>query len=325
MKTSPAFQFYPGDWLSSQRVQLMTLEEEGAYIRLLAYCWLHGSLPADPEKLARLIGKGASTTLATTVATMFKADGDKLVHERLEEEREKQELWRRKSSLGGKKSAEKRKNAGKNKDGSTTLQPPLEGSLENGGNQTATLQSSSSSSNITPIPPSREDEELKEGKAKGARDTVNEAAGRLYAAYPRKVARPAALRAIAGALGKADEQTLLAGVERWAAYWRASGTEERHIPHASTWFNQERWNDAPPAPPHSLATAPAHSPPKPPTGEPSGSRKWWIEPPWEWRPVFLRLFPGRDAVHCHAWRNLSDAEKRAVSEAGPEDERGCAA
>ena len=64
---SPAFQFYPTDYLGSQRVQMMTLDEEGAYIRLLSYCWQHGTIPSDPAQAARLIGKGASTTLASTM------------------------------------------------------------------------------------------------------------------------------------------------------------------------------------------------------------------------------------------------------------------
>jgi len=50
---SPSFQFYPRDWLGSQRVQMMTLEEEGVYIRLLCFCWTHGSIPADPEMANR--------------------------------------------------------------------------------------------------------------------------------------------------------------------------------------------------------------------------------------------------------------------------------
>ena len=68
---APEFQFYPADWLSSQRVALRCLEEEGAYIRLLSFCWQHGSIPNDPEKMAWLIGKGASTTLATTLARVL--------------------------------------------------------------------------------------------------------------------------------------------------------------------------------------------------------------------------------------------------------------
>lgn len=161
---APAFQFYPADWMASQRLQMLSLEEEGAYIRLLCYCWNHGSIPADPEKLARLIGKGGSTTLARVVATMFQPDGSNpeiMRHERLDLEREKQAQWKEKSSAGGKKSAEirekNRNNKGKAaekspvnpedfKGGSRVVEPPLVGCLENGINQTPTLQSSSSAS-----------------------------------------------------------------------------------------------------------------------------------------------------------------------------------
>lgn len=149
---APAFQFYAGDWISSQRVALMTLEEEGAYIRLLAFCWQHGSIPDDPEKIARLIGKGASTTLAATLATMFEPGGGGLVHRRLEEEREKQKEWREKSAAGGKKSAESRRLAKEAKKSATTQQAPFEGCLNDGANQNPTLQFSSSPSN-PPNPP----------------------------------------------------------------------------------------------------------------------------------------------------------------------------
>lgn len=147
----PAFQFYPADYLGSQRVALMTLEEEGAYVRLLCYCWQHGSIPANPEQIARLIGKGATTTLASTLATMFQPhpeDGSILVHERLQQEIVKQNEWARKSSEGGKKSAEMRKNL---KGGSTTLAGVVEECLPNGINQKPTLllQSSSTTSSTT--------------------------------------------------------------------------------------------------------------------------------------------------------------------------------
>lgn len=154
---SPAFQWYPGDYLGSQRVQLMSLEEEGAYMRLLCYCWLHGSIPAEPEQAARLIGKGASTTLATTVLTMFQPGGsNRLIHDRLEAERKKQADWRRKSSNGGKKSAEKRAKSATQPSGK---QHQPEGSLPNGTNQMATLQSSvfclQSSLDVGKTPPAK--------------------------------------------------------------------------------------------------------------------------------------------------------------------------
>lgn len=192
MKGSPAFQFYPGDYLRSQRVQLLSLEEEGAYIRLLSYCWLHGSIPADPVSLCRLIGKGASTTLATTLATMFKpgrTDGT-LTHDRLESEREKQDAWRAKSSAGGLKSAELRasKSApinGHSKGASTTLPTKRQHSC---------LQSSDSI-NLASAPPQRARDLIFEALSaidgadleditKSARGRINKAKSEIKAVCP---------------------------------------------------------------------------------------------------------------------------------------------
>jgi uncharacterized protein YdaU (DUF1376 family) len=87
----------------------MTVEEEGCYIRLLAYCWREGSIPSDPEKLACLC-KGIKPN--RVVQLCFKVsvqDSNRLVHERLEREREKQAEWRSKCADGGRHSAGKRK------------------------------------------------------------------------------------------------------------------------------------------------------------------------------------------------------------------------
>lgn len=53
---APYFPFYAGDWLSSSTIELMTVEQEGAYVRLLAHCWLSGdcTLPDDDAALAKL-------------------------------------------------------------------------------------------------------------------------------------------------------------------------------------------------------------------------------------------------------------------------------
>ena len=60
MNRPPAFQFYPKDWLSSKSVALMTLEQEGAYIHLLAHCWESEDcgLPDDDKQLAILSRMG---------------------------------------------------------------------------------------------------------------------------------------------------------------------------------------------------------------------------------------------------------------------------
>lgn len=51
---SPAFQFYPGDFLGDSKVQAMRTEEVGAYLLLLCAQWMDGPLPDDHEFLRRL-------------------------------------------------------------------------------------------------------------------------------------------------------------------------------------------------------------------------------------------------------------------------------
>jgi uncharacterized protein YdaU (DUF1376 family) len=111
MGKTPAFQFYAADYLADEHVQLMTLEQEGIYIRLLALCWREGSIPSDVNLLS-ILCKGGSTEAIRVVAERFNqhpTKADRLVHQRLEAEREKQERWREKSAEGGKISAAKRK------------------------------------------------------------------------------------------------------------------------------------------------------------------------------------------------------------------------
>lgn len=123
MKKPPAFQFYAADYLADENVALMSLEEEGAYIRAMAYCWREGSIPADPARLSPLL-KGARMEVVRVVKGCFKqspTDASRLIHPRLDFEREKQREWREKSRLGGKKSGESRRMNG------LRGEPPLNG------------------------------------------------------------------------------------------------------------------------------------------------------------------------------------------------------
>lgn len=106
----PAFQFYAAEYLADEHVQLMTLEEEGAYIRLLAFCWREGSIPGEKGALSRLC-KGASEMVISTVLERFTCapNSGRLIHARLEVEREKQSEWREKSAKGGRAGAHKPK------------------------------------------------------------------------------------------------------------------------------------------------------------------------------------------------------------------------
>lgn len=67
----PAMPVYAADWFGSQSVMLMTLEEEGAYMRLLLHSWMSGdcSLPDDDQALSVLSRLGQK---------WFEGSGDKI-------------------------------------------------------------------------------------------------------------------------------------------------------------------------------------------------------------------------------------------------------
>lgn len=146
MSNPPAFQFYAAEYLADENVTVMSLEEEGAYWRAVAYCWREGSIPDDDERLSRLL-KGASTTILRVVRKCFNQSATtpgRLVHPRLDKERIKQAEWRAKSAAGGRVSGKARRTKKLRTEppfvnASTTVQPPYEPN---------TNSSSSSSSSI---------------------------------------------------------------------------------------------------------------------------------------------------------------------------------
>lgn len=132
MSHPPAFQFYASDYLSSSKVQKMSLEEEGAYIRLLAYSWQDGSIPDDEISLARLCktNRRKMRLIWENLQDCFKPHPSlphRLVNDRLEKVREIQAAYRenkiRAGHVGGIKSGESKRSkreAKAKQNGSTT-------------------------------------------------------------------------------------------------------------------------------------------------------------------------------------------------------------
>jgi uncharacterized protein YdaU (DUF1376 family) len=116
MPRSPAFQFYPNDWLSSTHITLMSPAEEGAYIRLLSIAWNSEDcgLPDDDNVLSVLsrLGEGWFSGSSQKVRQCFYIDAGRLYNKRLLKERQKQDEWLKKSSDAGKKSWQVRKKQG---------------------------------------------------------------------------------------------------------------------------------------------------------------------------------------------------------------------
>jgi len=107
MTSSPAFQFYPADFLFDENVVLMSLAGRGAYITLLCYCWREGSIPADMTRLGRMCGTDSSAMaqLWSELEACFEKAGDRYIHPRLEKERIKQQEYKAERSESGKKGA----------------------------------------------------------------------------------------------------------------------------------------------------------------------------------------------------------------------------
>lgn len=109
--TAPWFPWYVKDVLTSERVEMMTLAEEGAYRRALDKAWVEGSLPSDPSKCAKAIGKGCTVKVAQVVLEMFQPMSgrpDRVVNKRLEKIRKEQEGKFQKKSKAGKENVAKR-------------------------------------------------------------------------------------------------------------------------------------------------------------------------------------------------------------------------
>jgi uncharacterized protein YdaU (DUF1376 family) len=104
---APAFQFYPKDFLHDSNVVLMNLTERGAYITLLCYCWSEGSILNDPAKLAKFCNVTPSVMrrLWVAIAPCFRPaeEPGRLIHPRLDRERQKQLAFKRRQSDNGRK------------------------------------------------------------------------------------------------------------------------------------------------------------------------------------------------------------------------------
>lgn len=112
---SPAFQFYPSDWLSSRAVRLMDAEQRGWYIQLLAEAWEsspQATLPNDPPLLIRLADARTDSVDFQTrwdfVISQFKTKNSMLINARLAHEKKKQTSYHEQRKQAGAKGAKNR-------------------------------------------------------------------------------------------------------------------------------------------------------------------------------------------------------------------------
>jgi uncharacterized protein YdaU (DUF1376 family) len=102
MNKAPAFPMYARDWLVDTAG--LTLEQQGAYVRLLSHQWIEGPLPDNEKELARRLAVTVSVfrRLWGRISEFFPSQEDgRLGNPRLEQiRREQQEFHEMRSKFG---------------------------------------------------------------------------------------------------------------------------------------------------------------------------------------------------------------------------------
>lgn len=155
---APAFQFYPGDYLSDAVVEMMSLQQQGAYMRLLCHAWRSTSVgrlfnnDAQLALLARMTPQQWEEDKGPILAA-FRLDADGwFTQKRLVAEFEKQEVFRKQRVKAGKNSAKKRATSVERSFNETPTKKSFP--VERKANSISSSSSSSSDKkNNTPLPP----------------------------------------------------------------------------------------------------------------------------------------------------------------------------
>lgn len=286
------FPFYPADWLADPNVRAMTLEQQGAYINLLATAWVGGPLPDDVGELAKLTGADPQHFIAEIwpkLSGCWHQNGAGLVNRRLEEERAKAlDLYERRRR-GGQARARQMHQTSLHLEGTSKKEPgQAEGTSEgpspattpdatpqpvepNGDARTAvaTQLEDSSSKSPSPSPPPKDNTLGRSGGSSGPL-LYDDDFEDLWSRYPKRSGgnpkREAwkAWRTRRGA-GVAQAE-LVEAVDNYRAFVRSTGKEgTEHVMQARTFLGpNERWTEwrQPPEPLHECDNCGASYPAK---------------------------------------------------------------
>lgn len=112
----PWYKRYPKDFLTSQKIQMMNLEEIGAYCLLLEHQWIQGKLPKDTKKLARLCRTTEEKfkEIWSEISDCFEETDEGIINPRMHDERKNAMKKKRKLKKAGRKGGKK---SSKNKGG----------------------------------------------------------------------------------------------------------------------------------------------------------------------------------------------------------------
>ena len=205
----------------------LTIEEDGAYMRLLRLCWRSPgcSIPADPKWIRRQMRCDEDTykrSVEPVLGEFFKRTKSRYHSPRLsaEYERTTQSHERRKTAgrIGGEKSSATRKSLKTNDSDSSNATAKTKQCLSNQNQNHIHMERVTK---VTPKSDSLFDE--------------------FWQAYPRKIGKGQALKAWRAATKKVDPAVILEGLQIHLP--DLSDKPKEYQPHPATWLNGERWAD----------------------------------------------------------------------------------
>lgn len=225
----------------------------GAYVRLLMHQADHGSIPTD----LRLVGRICTSARRSWPRLSEKFPGG--VNPRMDTVRREQLAKRERMVNGGRRGAAGRWGGqwgGHAPEHGEAIGYPngeANGEANASQNQSQKYKNPPTPQAEPPVAPSGDTavRSSRRGKVDPADLAGAEA---VYAVYPRRVGRAAALKSILRASGQLERDAesndaawvfgeLKRRVEAFAAKCKRDGTETRFIPHPATWFNRGSWDD----------------------------------------------------------------------------------
>jgi len=238
----PSFQFYPADWLSDMQLRMLPWASKGLYMDLLCYCWREGWIPSDSSAIAQLSGCHDSAIIQPCLK-LFQVDPidpSKLIHKRIQEEKNKQDQYSKERSESGKRGAKAKWNKEIQKENSSANGSATKEPIAKNGSSTSISSATSTTDNTKHISPKGDESEIGKSRKELNSDLSNKAET-IYSYYPRKVGKTAAIKAIVLAMKYESYEKLLETVKTYAE--KIAWKEPQFIPYPSTWFNEGRFND----------------------------------------------------------------------------------
>jgi uncharacterized protein YdaU (DUF1376 family) len=151
----PWFPLYAADFLTD--TQAMSHEAVGAYLRLLLYQWINGSIPRPPNQMSRIVGCTLDELDTLWIELEAKFEGDHVIvrNSRLEKVRQQQDRFIESRRAAGRASGEARRKKASGNSGQEHVFDLVPDPFPTKGERDPTSQSQSQSKDKNPPTPQR--------------------------------------------------------------------------------------------------------------------------------------------------------------------------